>query len=58
MAAYGLAGLLTSLLWSANTRMSPVQNSQETIGWSDDAMDQTLADFRVPSKELKTLGAA
>lgn len=31
---------------------------QETLGWSDDVMNQMLADFRVLSKELKTLGAA
>ena len=29
---------------------------QETLGWSDDDMDQLLADFRVLSMELSTLG--
>ena len=29
---------------------------QETLGWSDEVMDQMLADFRVLSKELKAIG--
>ena len=31
---------------------------QETLGWSDEEMDQLLADFRILSEELSTLGAA
>ena len=31
---------------------------QETLGWSDEEMGQLLADFRILSEELSTLGAA
>lgn len=31
---------------------------QETLGWSDEDMDQLLADFRVLSEQLTTLDAA
>ena len=29
---------------------------QETLGWSDEEMDQLLADFRILSEQLSTLG--